>query len=328
MAKKIIPEAADKKLQLSATKNAKKSQIKPRKRNLTRRLKRKVDKKAKRSAPTPAAYRLFWRSLKHLWIHKKLFIGILLIFGVLNLLFVKGIAGNFQLGNFKDSLDSVFGESVSTLSSSVSLFGLLIGSAASTGSEAGSVYQIVLLLVSSLALIWALRHTYEKKIKVRVRDAFYKGMYPIIPLLLVLLVIFLQFLPMLLGSAIYGAVQSSGVAAGTLESILWLVFLLVTVLASVYMLSSSFFALYIVTLPDMTPLRALRAARKMVKYRRLEIIRKLLFLPLAILIVAALVLIPLIIVLPVAAEIFYMIGSVVVLAVVHSYGYALYRELL
>jgi hypothetical protein len=208
------------------------------------------------------------------------------------------------------------------------LFGLLIGSTSRTNGESGSVYQLFLLLIISLALIWALRRTYEKPVKLRIRDSFYKGMYPFIPLLLVLLVIMLQLLPMLITSSLYGIVQSGALANNLAEKTAWLVLLLAGTGLTVYMLSASVFAIYIVTLPDMTPIRALRAARKLVKFRRVAVIRKILFLPLAILLAATLIFLPLVYVLPVAAEALYLVASIFLLGIIHSYGYALYRELL
>ena len=55
------------------------------------------------------------------------------------------------------------------------------------------------------------------------------------------------------------------------------------------------FALYIVTLPDMTPMKALRSARELVRYRRWTVLRKVLFLPLMLLVVAAIIMVPIII---------------------------------
>ncbi len=94
------------------------------------------------------------------------------------------------------------------------------------------------------------------------------------------------------------------------------------------MISSSIFALYIVTLPDMTPLKALRSARELVKGRRWAVILRLLSLPVILLIVAAIIMVPIIIVLtPVAQWVFFLL-TMFTLVAVHAYMYTLYRELL
>jgi hypothetical protein len=325
---KIKNQDKNRKNTQSNIETANKSQNSVRTRKLSRRTQKKVDKSIKRTNKLPAAWTIFGRSVAHLWRYKKLFAGILIVFGICNLLLVKGIAGNFQLTAVRDSIKTAFGDSISTWSTTVTLFGLLIGSTSRTNGESGSVYQLFLLLIISLALIWALRRTYEKPVKLRIRDSFYKGMYPFIPLLLVLLVIMLQLLPMLITSSLYGIVQSGALANNLAEKTAWLVLLLAGTGLTVYMLSASVFAIYIVTLPDMTPIRALRAARKLVKFRRVAVIRKILFLPLAILLAATLIFLPLVYVLPVAAEALYLVASIFLLGIIHSYGYALYRELL
>jgi len=185
----------------------------------------------------------------------------------------------------------------------------------------------MLLIIVSLATIWALRQVYNNN-AIRVRDSFYKGVYPLVPFILVLLVIGLQLLPLLIGGTLYSIVISSGIAVGLLQELLWALLFLGFALISLYLLSSSLFALYIVTLPEMTPFKALRSARDLVRHRRWLVLRKILFLPLILLILAAVILVPLlVIVTPIASWIFLLL-SLASLVVVHSYGYALYRELL
>ena len=72
-------------------------------------------------------------------------------------------------------------------------------------------------------------------------------------------------------------------------------------LLSLYMICSSLFALYIVTLPNVTPMKALRSARQLVLHRRFLVLRKILFMPLALLVLGAIIMIPLIIFLTFAA---------------------------
>lgn len=93
------------------------------------------------------------------------------------------------------------------------------------------------------------------------RDSYYKGMYPLVPFMLVLLVIGLQLIPLVFGNLIYSSVLQNGLAITVIEKVIWLFLFLMLALLSGYMMISSLFSLYIVTLPDMTPLRALRSAR-------------------------------------------------------------------
>jgi phosphatidylglycerophosphate synthase len=78
----------------------------------------------------------------------------------------------------------------------------------------------------------------------------------------------------------------------------------------------------------MTPMKALRSARELVMHRRWEVLRKLIFLPIALIIIATLIMVPLLLITaPVAVWVFF-IMTIVGLVVAHSYVYALYRELL
>lgn len=295
---------------------------------LTKRQEKKVLKTTQRSLEIPKARVVFIQSIQHLYRHKKLFAGILLTYGLLYVLFVKGIGANFQLGNLKDNLKESFNEKVSGINAGIALYGLLLGTAGTSTNEAGGTYQTILLVIVSLALIWALRTTYGKDLKPRIRDSFYKGMYPLVPFLLVMLVIVVQLVPALITATIFTIVQNNGLAVGLFQNVLMYALLLAGLVWSFYMLSSSLFAMYIVTLPDTGPRAALKSARKLTHYRRWILLRKIFFLPVVLLLISAIVLIPLIILVPVLAEITFLLFTITILGVIHSYYYSLYRSLL
>jgi len=289
-----------------------------------------LHKKIKSDLPTIAgAFRLFWRSLAVLKRHWQLFLNILLFYAILNLLLVHGLASNGELGSLKTTIDSVFKGSGGQLGGGLTLFVYLLGGSSSSNSANANagVYQTLLIVLASLSLIWSLRQVYTNQ-KVRARDGYYRGIYPLIPFILVLLVIGLQLLPLILGGFLYSTVISNGIAVYAVEKILWALLFFLLALLSLYMISSSVFALYVVTLPDMTPLKALKSARELVRNRRWAILRKLIFLPIALVVLAAVIMVPAIIFLTTVAEWLYFILTIIGLAVIHSYMYALYRELL
>lgn len=275
-------------------------------------------------------FRLFALSLKILYKNKRLFGGILVITFLLNVVLVKGLSNATNITDLKGSLDGIFTGNTGKLTSGFALFAVLVGGSGSAPTEIAGLYQTILFLVTSLVVIWALRQTSSqaKPPKVRVRDAFYRSMHPIIPFILVLLVIGLQLLPLMSANFLYGTIITGGLAVTMLEKMLWLLLMFLLVVLSLYMITSSIFALYIVTLPDMTPMKALRSARELVRFRRWTILRKLLLLPVCLLLIGALFVIPLIILNPGLAEWFFYILSLIVLPVAHSYIYQLYRKLL
>jgi hypothetical protein len=146
--------------------------------------------------------------------------------------------------------------------------------------------------------------------------------------MLVLLVIAAELLPLILGVGLYGIVTTNGIAATPIELVLWGLLSMVLATLSIYMICSSIFALYIVCLPNMTPMRALRSARELVRYRRWAVIRKVIFLPCILLALAACILIPLILLATPLASWVFLLLSTTLLAIVHAYIYAVYRSLL
>ncbi len=289
----------------------------------------RLTKRIKHSKPKlTTAWRLFLLSLKFLRQNWKLFLSIVVVYFILTAVMVKGLGVSVGVKEAKSQLqDKVFTGTTGTLLTSVTLFGVLLGSTSSASSDVASVYQSILLVMTSLAVIWGLRQTYAGK-KTSMRESFYKGMYPMVPFLLVLLVIGLQLLPIAAGTMIYSVVIVGGIAVTVVEKVAWILLIILLALLSLYMVSSSIFALYISTLPNMTPLGALRSARELVRYRRWMVMRKVLFLPVMLLVVGAVIMVPIIIVVTVAAEWVYFGLSMITLAVVHSYLYSLYRELL
>jgi len=277
--------------------------------------------------PLPKARHLFATTVRQLWQHKRLFGGIILIYGLLNLLLVRGLSGSSNLGALKSLLDSITTGFTGKLITSLAGFGYLLATSGSGNAQTSSLYQSILFIVCSLAFIWALRQVLAKHV-VRIRDGFYEGMYPLIPFMLILLMLCVQLVPMLVGGGLYQRVMASGIAVHLWEKALWIVLFIVLAVWSLRMLVGTVFALYIVMLPNMTPFRALRSAKQLVYGRRLLVLRKLVFLPVCMLLLAILVEVPLILLAtPVAAWVFFVL-TMLALPTAHGYLYNLYREML
>lgn len=262
-----------------------------------------------------------------LWRRRRLFLGILVVYAVLSAIFVRGISGGVDVGALRQQLTKGIGGNAGQLAGGLSTVAALVAAAGNGTSPASSAYQIVLGLVVSLATIWALRQVSAGE-RISLRDAFYKGMYPLVPFVLVFCMALLQLVPLMLGAAFYGAGINSDIAVNTFEKLLLTLLAAVLALPSVYWLCSSLFALYITTLPDMTPLRALRSARQLVRYRRWPVFRKLLFLPLVLLVPATILVLPVILLVPPLAPWVFFILAMVCLIAAHAYMYTFYRELL
>ena len=275
----------------------------------------------------PSSFNIMRRSVRLLLANWRLFGILALIYGLLTIFLVRGVSGGLGLQDLKTSFQAAFGGSLSSITTSFVLFSTLVGSAGSSNSPSGGSYQVILMLLICLVTIWSLRQVQAGK-KIRARDGFYEGTYPLVQFTLVLVTIGLQLTPLAIGNWLYTTVVGNGIATSALEKFSWLLLFIILSFLSLYLICSSIFALFVVTLPGMTPLKALRSAKKLVLYRRWMLIRKVLFLPFSLLILSSVIMIPILIYLtPVAESIFFiltMFGWILSI----TYLYNLYRELL
>lgn len=272
--------------------------------------------------PLVGSFSLTWQTIKTVKKFWRPLLGIVVVYLLLNIVFASGLS---SLSSGVDSINqNLHSHSVGA---ALGGFGLLIGSAGSSGSSTGSTLQIMLFIIESLVIIWALRHLLAGK-EISVKQAYYHAGAPLVPFLLIIAVLILQLLPITLGGSILAAILSSALINSALANALFILFFLVFAGWSVYMLSSSVFALYIVTLPDMQPRAALRSAKKLVSERRPIVIRRVLFLPLFLFVAITAIMLPVILfAINFAAPIFYLLGMLSILFV-HTYLYSLYRELI
>jgi len=285
-------------------------------------------KPIKHPVKLPSVWRITKGTAVVLWQNRVLFLVITGWYALLNIVFVQSLNGSANdASNLKSTLDHLTSGNIGALASSLGVFTVLVGSTANTASPTAGFYQLVFAIITSLAVIWALRQRLSGT-KIRIRDAYYRGMYPLVPFALVLLVICIQLLPFIIGARLYITVTTGGIAAHASDQIFWLLLFIVLTLWSLYMITATVFALYIVTLPDMTPRRAMRSARKLVYGRRFVVMRKILFMPLVLLILAAIIMLPVILVAVSLAPLILLLLSMAGLVAVHGYMYTLYRELL
>lgn len=287
----------------------------------------RLSKRIKHIGPTlPSAWVLTRHSWRVFWDNKKTLWGILLVYGLLQIVFVQGVLKT-DFSQVSDATKELFGNQWHGLAGGLTSLTYLFSSIGQTSSSESALYQSTLIIITSLAFIWALRQLVAQH-ATGIKDAFYRGMYPLVPFLLVIVVISLQLIPLLIGAWLYSTVAANGIAVSGVEYAFWLVVFGLFALLTAYMVCSSIFALYIVTLPHMTPMKALRSARQLVLHRRWTVARKLLFLAFWLMVVMAVIMVPTIMVAtPVVPAVFYIL-NVIMLGFAHTYIYTLYRELL
>ncbi len=287
----------------------------------------KGDKQSKSGASLPGSFwltRQVFGVLKTFW---KPLGAIVLVYLILNIILASGILGGISSG-VSDARHNLTSSTVqgSKFSKALSGFGSVLGSANSS-SQGSSIMSSLLLVIESLVIIWALRQLLAGH-SIGVKQAYYQSMAPLIPFLLVIFVIILQLLPLTIGSTILAIVFDSTIGNGVVASVLLGIIFIALAVWSLYMISSSILGLYIVTLPDMQPRQALRAAKKLVQAQRWSIARKVLFLPLFVLVAMGVIVVPLIVWLPALVTPVFFIFTMLAILFAHTYLYSLYRSLL
>lgn len=293
-------------------------------RKLTGKQKKQAAKKeAQKRTKLPGSFYLTSQVFSTLRKYWKPLGGIVLVYLVLNIIFASGISSlSSSVTDIKNNL-----ENGHRFWNALGGFSTLVGSAGASSSQTASILQTVLIVMVSLVIIWGLRQLLAGN-SVGVKEAYYRSMTPLVPFLLVLAVIFIQLLPVTLGMAVITLILTTIFAGSTLLTTILVVIFAALAVWSAYMISSSIFALYIVTLPDMQPRQALRSAKSLVQFRRWPLMRRLIFLPVFILIAMGIIIVPLILYASfLVAPIFYILSALAILFV-HTYFYSLYRSLL
>ena len=275
----------------------------------------------------PSSWRILKKSLGVLYKNKRLFASLTAVYAVLTIALVRGLSNTTQLSATKQSLAS---NGEKGLAKGFGLVGTLLGSSNAGAQATATTYQTILVVIMSLVVIWALRQVYEihhaKRIPVKL--AFYKSTGQLIPFVLVSIVISLQFIPAIIGGTVYATVINNSLAVTGFEHILWALLFFILTAWSLYMITPSVIAMYIVTLPDAQPRQSLRAAKGLVKHRRWTVLRKVLYFPLMLTLFMAVILLPVALWLTQIAEWLFFIIALASVSLIHSYFYTLYRELL
>lgn len=287
--------------------------------------KTKAKQQAHRRQPLPGSFRLTWQVLNIFKRYWKTLGGIVLVYLLLNIVFASGISNiSNNFATIKSDLKTTGGHG---LWHATGGFGSLVATSGAGGSATGSTLQSVLFVIESLVIIWALRHLLSEQ-PVTVKLAFYKAMAPLIPFLLVVAVIIIQLLPVTIGGLVLATVSTSIFTDAALATIFTAVIFVLLAAWSLYMVSASVFALYIVTLPDVQPRQALRSARELVRFRRLTVLRKVFFMPIFILVVMAAIIVPLILYASGIVPVVFYVLSMLAILFIHTYLYSLYRGLI
>lgn len=236
---------------------------------------------------------------KTLWQYKKIMIWVVVVYAVLTAIFI-GVGSQATYATLTSTLQEtgsqIFQGDIGQIGQAALIF-LSVGTSGLTASptEAQQIYVIILGLLVWLTTVWLLRNLLAGH-KVKMRDGLYSAGAPIVATFIVAMIMVLQLIPIAIAMIAYASASATGLLSGGVAAMLFWFATSLLAIMSLYWITSTFFALIIVTLPGMYPMRALKTAGDMVVGRRLRILLRILWMFGAIIVVSAVTLIPIILI--------------------------------
>lgn len=278
-------------------------------------------KKVKQKIKVPGLwqiYKLSWVEISSFW---KPLIGIIIVYAVLNFIFIAGVALLPSSESLNTQIEDLLGEDAGRFISSITLVGLTLYDVTS---PSNTMLQLILFLIASMAFVWALRKLRGLK-KFKIRQAYYEGTSNLIAMLLVILMLLLTLVP----ASIAAAALSFGlpIAGNGLEQALLYAFGLLFISLTIYWLAVWWPAFYIIMLPGTMPVTSMRAAAELTKHNRTKIFLRHILIFLTLIFIFLMIVVPValiwqrIIPITVYATIFGLFG------VMHVMLFTLYRSL-
>lgn len=285
-----------------------------------------LQKKIKELKPLPRAHKILKESLIFLWRNKRLFVAIASIHVLVYVFLINAPQRILSIDEIQETVNDALGEGSSqTLNGTLATLGTVIGVNASA--QAGGTRAALAILLISLVYIWAIRQVSNKQ-DIGMRDAYYQGMAPLFPVLLILAIVALQMIPFAVAGIGYSIARTGGIFVTGFEDLAFFIIVLLMGLLSLFLITPTIIAFYIATLPGMYPMEAMRSAKKLVQFQRLAVFRRIFFLPLFLAIIYTVLLLFLIRFLPDITFYYTESFQFVALPLIHVYLYKLYRSLI
>lgn len=293
----------------------------------------------RRSLKLPSLWKFTMMVNKMLWSNRRIFMALAATYAAVTILLV-GIASQVTYSALSETLTEAGGASWGKIGEAGILFmTVLTGGASGSLSAVQQIYSVIIILLTWLASVWVLRNIMAGN-KVKLRDGLYNSGSPILATFVVALIIMIQLIPLGIAIVGYSAASFTGILSGGVEAMMFWIVAGFFAIMSIYFVTSSLFALVIVTLPGMYPFKAIKISGDLVIGRRLRILGRVLWAAGLIVITWLVVVIPTIILdswvkgawpatdwLPVVPVVFLVLSSLTIVWA-SSYLYMLYREII
>lgn len=250
-----------------------------------------------RGLPLPGYISLTRHVFRTLRAHRKTILLLTLTYALI-IIVVGGITSQDTYTQIKDLLSSsssdIFGSGLGDIGKAGLLAVSAFAGLPTTLTVDQQIYLSIALVFAWLCTVWLLRE-YLLGRNPKLRDGLYNSGSPFLSTVMIIAIIGFQLIPLGIVAIIYAGLATAGIVDGGFSSMLFWVFAAMVGTLVAYWATSSLFALVIVTLPGMYPMRAMRMAGDIVLGRRLRILYRLLWGIGIVLLVWAVVMIPVII---------------------------------
>ena len=239
-----------------------------------------------------AAFKMFFK----FW---KIFLPLLLIFVGLYIFLIGAMSENTLAdvkANVEQTNKDVADGKIGTVGKAgLTLLGIISTGGLTTMNDAQIVIAVLLFAIIWLVTIYLARHLLAGHQEIKMRDGFYSALSPLISTLVVGLIIFLEAVPIMLTIIVFQVALTTEFLSTPFYALLFFMFAALMITLSLYLLSSSFFAIIVVSAPGLYPLTAVRMAKNLIMGRRLRFLIRVFYLVIIVALLYLLLLMPAII---------------------------------
>ena len=239
-----------------------------------------------------AAFKMFFK----FW---KIFLPLLLIFVGLYIFLIGAMSENTLAdvkANVEQTNKDVADGKIGTVGKAgLTLLGIISTGGLTTMNDAQIVIAVLLFAIIWLVTIYLARHLLAGHQEIKMRDGFYSALSPLVSTLVVGLIIFLEAVPIMLTIIVFQVALTTEFLSTPFYALLFFMFAALMITLSLYLLSSSFFAIIVVSAPGLYPLTAVRMAKNLIMGRRLRFLIRIFYLVIIVALLYLLLLMPAII---------------------------------
>ena len=239
-----------------------------------------------------AAFKMFFK----FW---KIFLPLLLIFVGLYIFLIGAMSENTLAdvkANVEQTNKDVADGKIGTVGKAgLTLLGIISTGGLTTMNDAQAVIAVLLFTIIWLVTIYLARHLLAGHQEIKMRDGFYSALSPLVSTLVVGLIIFLEAVPIMLTIIVFQVALTTEFLSTPFYALLFFMFAALMITLSLYLLSSSFFAIIVVSAPGLYPLTAVRMAKNLIMGRRLRFLIRVFYVVIIVALLYLLLLMPAII---------------------------------